>query len=97
MEPSGGLVLANPNAPTGIAADLPVIEQLARRDPDRLVLVDEAYIDFGGQSAVSLLDRCDNILVVQTCSKSRPWPGFAWASRWLTCPDRGPGTGAGLL
>ncbi len=76
MEPSGGLVLANPNAPTGIAADLPVIEQLARRDPDRLVLVDEAYIDFGGQSAVSLLDRCDNILVVQTCSKSRALAGL---------------------
>ena len=76
LQPSGGIVLANPNAPTGIAADLDVIERLARQDPDRLVLVDEAYVDFGGQSAVSLLAGCDNLLIVQTCSKSRALAGL---------------------
>jgi histidinol-phosphate aminotransferase len=75
-EPSAGLVLANPNAPTGIAISLEELARLASCDPDRLIIVDEAYVDFGAESAVSLLDRHDNILVVQTCSKSRALAGM---------------------
>ena len=74
--PSAGLILANPNAPTGIAVDLDVIADLAAADRNRLILVDEAYVDFGADSAVSLLDQFDNILVVQTCSKSRSLAGL---------------------
>lgn len=75
-EPSAGIVLANPNAPTGIALPLDEIAQLAAADRDRLVMVDEAYIDFGGESAVSLLPEFDNILVIQTMSKSRSLAGL---------------------
>lgn len=71
LEPSAGLVLANPNAPTGMAISLPDLASLAAVDRDRLIVVDEAYVDFGASSAVSLLADYDNILVVQTCSKSR--------------------------
>lgn len=72
----GGVVLANPNAPTGIALPLQDIEALLQRQPDRVVLVDEAYVDFGGDSAVSLIDRYPNLLVVQTLSKSRGLAGL---------------------
>jgi histidinol-phosphate aminotransferase len=76
LEPSAGLVLANPNAPTGIAASLSDIAAIAAADRSRLVMVDEAYVDFSGGSAVSLLDDYDNILVIQTCSKSRALAGL---------------------
>jgi histidinol-phosphate aminotransferase len=76
LEPSAGVVLANPNAPTGIAVGLDSIAAIADADRNRLVLVDEAYVDFGAESAVQLLDRFDNILVVQTCSKSRSLAGL---------------------
>lgn len=75
-EPSAGLVLANPNAPTGIAISLDELAGLAASDRDRLVLVDEAYVDFGAESAVALLGQFDNVLVVQTCSKSRSLAGL---------------------
>ncbi len=73
--PSAGIVLANPNAPTGCALPLEALEALAESDPDRLLIVDEAYVDFGADSAVSLLGSHDNILVVQTFSKSRSLAG----------------------
>lgn len=75
-EPSAGLVLANPNAPTGMAVGLDVLADLAGSDPDRLLIIDEAYVDFGAESAVALLKQFDNILVVQTCSKSRALAGL---------------------
>ncbi|SFM07739.1 histidinol-phosphate transaminase [Variovorax sp. OV329] len=71
-----GIVLANPNAPTGIGLALADVEALLRACPDRVVLVDEAYIDFGGQSAMPLIARHANLLVVQTLSKSRSLAGL---------------------
>lgn len=78
---NGGVVLANPNAPTGIAVGLDTVERLLRANPDVVVIVDEAYIDFGAHSAVELIGRYPNLLVVQTSSKSRALAGLrvGWA------------------
>lgn len=71
-----GIVITNPNAPTGKLLDLDAIKKILINHPDTLVLVDEAYIDFGGQSAVALINHYDNLLVVQTMSKSRSLAGM---------------------
>lgn len=78
---NGGVVLANPNAPTGIAVGLDTVEQVLKANPDVVVVVDEAYVDFGADTAVPLIDRYPNLLVVQTASKSRALAGLrvGWA------------------
>ncbi|MGI6124023.1 MAG: histidinol-phosphate transaminase [Acetivibrionales bacterium] len=70
-----GIIFANPNAPTGIYIQPDTIEALLKKRPNTLVIVDEAYIDFGGESCIPLISRYDNLIVVQTLSKSRALAG----------------------
>lgn len=73
---NGGIVLANPNAPTGISEGLPFLEKILSMNEGSVVIVDEAYAAFGGESAIGLLSRFENLLVVNTFSKSRSLAGM---------------------
>jgi histidinol-phosphate aminotransferase len=76
QRPNGGIIFPNPNAPTGQPLPLADISAIAAANPDSVVVVDEAYVDFGADTAISLIDRHANLLVVQTLSKSRALAGL---------------------
>ncbi len=75
-QPNGGVIFPNPNAPTGVYEGLDTVESILKANSDSVVIVDEAYIDFGGESALPLLKKYDNLFVVQTFSKSRAMAGM---------------------
>lgn len=73
---NGGIIFPNPNAPTAIYENLEFVEDILTHNPDVIVIVDEAYIDFAGESAISLIDKYENLIVVQTFSKARSMAGM---------------------
>jgi len=73
---NGGVIFPNPNAPTSIYENLEFVEDIIRHNQDVIVIVDEAYVDFAGESALSLLDKYENLIIVQTFSKSRSMAGM---------------------
>lgn len=86
LKENGGIVIPNPNAPTAIYEDLDFFEEILKKNPSVMVIVDEAYVDFAGRSALELLDKYDNLLVVRTYSKSRSLAGLRIGYA-IGCPE----------
>lgn len=76
MQPNAGIIFPNPNAPTGVLLPLEYIEEIVQHNQESIVVVDEAYIDFGGTTALPLLEKYDNLVIIQTYSKSRALAGI---------------------